>query len=58
MGLMGQGKSTLLKSLSCLTDQEIPAHEGAACTAVRSLVTNREGSVEVKVVFNSEKTFL
>jgi len=58
VGLMGQGKSTLLKSLSCLTDREIPAYEGAACTAVRSLVTNREGPVEVKVVFHSEKTFL
>ncbi|MBM0744101.1 hypothetical protein JOY44_21190 [Phormidium sp. CLA17] len=58
MGLMGQGKSTLLKSLSGLTDQEIPAYEGAACTAVRSVVTNREGSIEVKVVFHSEKTFL
>ena len=58
VGLMGQGKSTLLQSLSCLTDREIPAYEGAACTAVRSLVTNREGPVEVKVVFHSEKTFL
>ncbi|WP_198806499.1 hypothetical protein [Leptolyngbya sp. BL0902] len=58
VGLMGQGKSTLLKSLSCLTDREIPAYEGAACTAVRSLVTNREGSVEVKVAFHSEQTFL
>ncbi len=57
VGRTGQGKSTLLKSLSCLTDREIPAYEGAACTAVRSLVTNREGSVEVKVVFHSEKTF-
>lgn len=58
IGLMGQGKSTLLKSLSCLSDREIPAYEGAACTAVRSLVTNREGPVEVKVVFHSENTFL
>jgi len=58
MGLMGQGKSTLLKSLSGLTDREIPAYEGSACTAVRSVVTNREGPVEVKVIFHSEKTFL
>ncbi|MGQ4650253.1 dynamin family protein [Lyngbya aestuarii] len=40
IGLMGQGKSTLLKSLSGLTDQEIPALEGGACTAVRSTIEN------------------
>lgn len=58
MGLMGQGKSTLLKSLSGLTDSEIPAYEGAACTAVRSVLTNKEGSIEIKVTLHSEKTFL
>ncbi|MUG94827.1 hypothetical protein F7734_21660 [Scytonema sp. UIC 10036] len=58
MGLMGQGKSTLLKSLSGLTDREIPAYEGAACTAVRSLVHNKQGSVEVRVILHSETTFL
>lgn len=58
MGLMGQGKSTLLKSLSGLTDSEIPAYEGAACTAVRSVVTNKEGVIEVNVTLHSEKTFL
>lgn len=58
LGLMGQGKSTLLKSFSGLTDREIPAYEGAACTAVRSIVSNRVGSVEVIVAFHSEKTFL
>jgi len=40
IGLMGQGKSTLLKSLSGLTDKEIPALEGGACTAVRSTIEN------------------
>ena len=58
IGLMGQGKSTLLKSLSGLSDREIPAYEGAACTAVRSVVYNQEGSVEVRVIRHSEKTFL
>ncbi|MBE9129861.1 MULTISPECIES: dynamin family protein [unclassified Coleofasciculus] len=42
VGLMGQGKSTLLKSLSGLTDNEIPALEGGACTAVRSTIENRQ----------------
>ncbi|BAU13028.1 hypothetical protein LEP3755_35640 [Leptolyngbya sp. NIES-3755] len=58
MGLMGQGKSTLLKSLSGLTDSEIPAYEGAACTAVRSVLANKEGSIEIKVTLHSEQTFL
>ncbi|KST66893.1 dynamin family protein [Mastigocoleus testarum] len=58
MGLMGQGKSTLLKSLSGLSDREIPAYEGAACTAVRSVVCNQVGSVQVRVILHSEKTFL
>ena len=58
MGLMGQGKSTLLKSLSGLTDAEIPAYEGAACTAVRSVISNKEGAIEVKVTLHSETTFL
>ncbi|MEQ8755223.1 MAG: dynamin family protein [Coleofasciculus sp. G1-WW12-02] len=40
VGLMGQGKSTLLKTLSGLTDNEIPALEGGACTAVRSTIEN------------------
>jgi len=58
MGLMGQGKSTLLKSLSGLTDSEIPAYEGAACTAVRSVLTHKEGTIDVKVTLHSEQTFL
>ncbi|MFP5271134.1 dynamin family protein [Coleofasciculus sp.] len=43
VGLMGQGKSTLLKTLSGLTDNEIPALEGGACTAVRSTIENWQG---------------
>jgi energy-coupling factor transporter ATP-binding protein EcfA2 len=58
MGLMGQGKSTLLKSLSGLSDAEIPAYEGAACTAVRSVLTNKEGAIDIKVTMHSEKTLL
>lgn len=42
VGLMGQGKSTLLKTLSGLTDNEIPALEGGACTAVRSTIANHQ----------------
>ena len=44
VGLMGQGKSTLLKTISGLTDNEIPALEGGACTAVRSTIANHQES--------------
>jgi energy-coupling factor transporter ATP-binding protein EcfA2 len=58
VGLMGQGKSTLLKSLSGLTDNEIPALEGAACTAVRSKIENQPGETIVEVTFHSQDSFL
>ena len=58
VGLMGQGKSTLLKSLSGLTDNEIPALEGGACTAVRSTIENIVGDTTAEVTFHSEDSFL
>ena len=58
VGLMGQGKSTLLKSLSGLTDNEIPAYEGGACTAVRSTIENRSGGTTAQVTIHSEESFL
>ncbi len=58
VGLMGQGKSTLLKSLSGLTDNEIPALEGGACTAVRSTIENRSGMTTAQVTIHSEESFL
>ncbi len=58
VGLMGQGKSTLLKSLSGLTDNEIPAYEGGACTAVRSTIENKDGATRAEVTLHSEKSFL
>lgn len=58
VGLMGQGKSTLLKSLSGLTDNEIPAFEGGACTAVRSTIENQEGEIKAQVILHSEDSFL
>jgi len=58
VGLMGQGKSTLLKSLSGLTDFEIPALEGGACTAVRSTIENRRGETLAEVTLHSEDSFL
>lgn len=58
VGLMGQGKSTLLKSLSGLTDNEIPALEGGACTAVRSTIENYPLETTAEVTLHSEKSFL
>ncbi len=58
VGLMGQGKSTLLKSLSGLTDKEIPALEGGACTAVRSTIENQPGDTVAEVTLHSEESFL
>jgi ABC-type glutathione transport system ATPase component len=58
VGLMGQGKSTLLKTLSGLTDKEIPAYEGSACTAVRSTIVNYPGETTAEVTLHSEKSFL
>jgi len=58
VGLMGQGKSTLLKSLSGLSDKEIPAYEGGACTAVRSTIENRSGMTTAEVTIHSEASFL
>jgi hypothetical protein len=58
VGLMRQGKSTLLKSLSGLSDDEIPAREGGACTAVRSTVYHQNGSTYARVTFHDEDSFL
>jgi ABC-type cobalamin/Fe3+-siderophores transport system ATPase subunit/phage tail protein X len=69
VGLMGQGKSALLKTISGLVsdpndsrtaifDDIIPARIGGACTASRSVITNKSGDIEVSVVFHSEESFI
>lgn len=69
VGLMGQGKSTLLKTLSGLVsdpnnslthvfDDILPARVGGACTASRSVIINTQGDIEVTVILHSEETFL
>jgi hypothetical protein len=57
VGRMRQGKSTFLKSLSGL-DNEIPAREGGACTAVRSRIFHHDGELEATATFHSKSTFL
>ena len=58
VGRMGQGKSTFLKSLSGLSDREIPALPGGACTAVRSKIFHHSGETIAKVIFHSQQSFL
>jgi hypothetical protein len=58
VGRMGQGKSTFLQRLSGLSDDEIPARKGGACTAVRSTIYHHEGETKASVTFHSEHSFL
>jgi ATPase subunit of ABC transporter with duplicated ATPase domains len=57
VGRMGQGKSTFLKSLSGLTDNEIPAREGGACTAVRSKISHHDGELKTRITIHSKSSF-
>jgi Dynamin family len=58
VGLMRQGKSTLLQQLSGLSDQEIPARAGSACTAVRSTICHQDTDTYAEVMMHSEQSFL
>jgi Dynamin family len=58
VGLMRQGKSTLLQQLSELSDQEIPARDGAACTAVQSNIYHQDTETYADVIMHSEQSFL
>ncbi|MGA8897407.1 MAG: hypothetical protein WB539_19170 [Planktothrix agardhii] len=59
VGRMKQGKSTLLQTLSGLSDHEIPARSGKACTAVRSIIYHQpENLTEALVTFHTEESFL
>ena len=56
---MKQGKSTLLQTLSGLSDHEIPARSGKACTAVRSTIYHQpKNPTEALVTFHTEESFL
>ncbi len=58
VGRMGQGKSTLLQSLSGLSDEVIPARAGGACTAARSKICHRPGNqTDAVVTYHTEDSF-
>ncbi len=58
VGLMGQGKSTFLQTISGLTNDVIPALRGGACTAVRSTICHQEGETYADVSVHSQESFL
>ena len=59
IGHMGQGKSTLLQSLSGLRNEVIPALPGKACTAARSTICHQEGNgILAEIQFHDKNSFL
>jgi GTPase Era involved in 16S rRNA processing len=59
IGRMGQGKSTLLQSLTGLEDEVIPSSSGKACTAARSTILHKEGSITTaEIEFHDKHSFL
>jgi hypothetical protein len=58
VGLMGQGKSTLLQSITGLENEVIPAKGGVgACTAVKSTIYHRPGQpTEAEITFHSKNS--
>lgn len=58
VGLMGQGKSQFLQSISRLGDEVIPAKSGQACTACKSSIEYQEGETKADVTFHTIESFL
>lgn len=58
IGRMGQGKSTFLQSITNLSDTEIPASKGQACTSAQSVIYHSPEKQFAKVYFYPEKEFI
>ncbi|WP_027250149.1 dynamin family protein [Planktothrix agardhii] len=59
IGRMGQGKSTLLQSLTGLKNEVIPALSGKACTAARSTICHQQGNLTTaEIQFHDHDSFL
>ena len=59
IGMMRQGKSTLLQSLTGLGNNVIPAKSGGVCTAVRSKIRHQpQGETKAVVSYHSEMSFV
>ena len=57
-GTAKQGKSTLLQSLTGLSDKVIPSGSGDHCTGAPCVITNAEGPVRARITFHTERSFL
>jgi len=59
VGRARQGKSTLLQSLTGLSDDEIPSSDGLPCTSVQSIIYHHpEDRTYAKVYLYSEEEFI
>jgi hypothetical protein len=58
VGVVGQGKSTFLQSLSGVTMSVIPILKGGACTAVSNTLYHYPEETSAEVFIHSEQTFL
>jgi energy-coupling factor transporter ATP-binding protein EcfA2 len=58
IGRSGQGKSTMLQSLTGLGDQEIPSGEGSFMTGVPSHIRHTAGPTEAEIEFHDVRSFL
>jgi hypothetical protein len=58
VGLLGQGKSTFLQSISGLNNEIIPALQGDESTAVRYGIYHQNIGTYAQVIMHSEQSFL
>jgi hypothetical protein len=58
IGRARQGKSRLIRSLTGLTEQEVPTSDGEYCTGVTSVLRHEPGEARAEVLFHTERTFL
>lgn len=58
VGRMRMGKSTFLRTISGLTNREIPADNLGACTSVQSNIYHYDGDTYADIYLHSEKSFL
>lgn len=58
IGRSGQGKSTMLQSLTGLGNEEIPSGEGGFMTGVPSHIRHTAGPTEAEIEFHDARSFL
>ncbi|MER5931985.1 hypothetical protein [Streptomyces sp. NPDC002054] len=59
IGRARQGKSRMIRSLTGLTEQEIPTSDGSFCTGVTSVIRHEDGvDTQAQVFLHSERSFL